>query len=452
MPKKETRIPEKIRKGALKNSLHEASTSGASTSIDELYAVPFAKEIGAQPYQIGLLTACSGVIAPIAQLWGTRMLERGGDRKRIVIIFALLQAFMWIPIIALAIALHYGLLANASVSLFIVLYTVLVALGKVMYPAWFSWIGDLVPEHERGKYFSKRNRIIAFIGLLVVLLGAFIIDLFRTKGYLLLGFALLFAVAGTLRFGSVLALKQQYAPPFTTKPRDHFSMLSFLKRMDNYGKFTVYLALFNAALMFASPFFAIYMLEELKFNYVTLMMVTLSSTLIYLLAMPLMGKFSDKYGNKRLLEIANFAFIFSPLPWIIVKDPMFLIIIPQLFAGVANAAFAIGATNFTFDAVSPRHRPLCVAYSNIMIGIGTFVGAILGGLVLTYYRPSTGTPYFFLFGMAALLRFLVAFIYLPHIKEVKSVPAIPKPQINVLHPGKTLQHDIIWIKKILKAA
>ncbi len=447
---KEASIPENIRCQALKRSQQEAKSTGASASIGELYAVPFAKEVGAQPIQIGLLSALSGVIAPLAQLYGTRLLEQGSNRKKIVLTFTLLQASMWIPIAALAIALHLGYLANAGALIFIILYTLLVALGNITFPAWFSWIGDLVPENERGKYFSLRNRIIGIIGLIVVLAGAFVMDIFRTRGYLLLGFALLFAIAATFRLYSLVALKSQYAPLFKTKQSDYFSFISFLKRMDNFGKFTLYLALFNAALMVASPFFAVYMLEELKFSYVTLMLVTLSSTLIYLITIPLMGRISDRYGNKRLLQIANVAFIFSPLPWMMLRDPILLIIIPQLFAGVANAAFVIGTTNFTYDSVSPRHRPLCVAYSNIMVGVGTFVGALLGGFILKYYNSGSEVSYIFLFGIAAFLRFLVAFIYLPKIKEIKPVKKFPSPDFNVLNPPRALQHDLTWIKKVFR--
>src|SRR3989344_655071 len=123
---KEEVIPKRIRRQALKNSLHEASSTGASASIGELYAVPFAKELGAQPVQIGLLTALSGVVAPLAQLYGTRLIEHGGNRKKIVLTFALLQALLWLPIAALAISLHFGYLANASVTIFIILYTLLI--------------------------------------------------------------------------------------------------------------------------------------------------------------------------------------------------------------------------------------------------------------------------------------------------------------------------------------
>ena len=450
--KKEISLPKNLRDPAIKYSLKEAGTTGTSSTIGELYAVPFAKEIGAQPLQIGALTAFSGVVAPLAELYGAHPLQHGNNRKKIVLSFAFFQALLWIPLILLAIAVYRGYFVDTSVTIFIVLYTLVVALGNISFPAWFSWIGDLIPQKERGTYWSTRNRIIGIASLIVVLSGAFVLDYFKTRGYLLLGFGLLFACAATFRFFSLVALKRQYVPPFTSTPRDHISLLSFIKRGDNVSKFSVYLAVLNATLMIASPFFALYMLQELKFNYVTLMLVTLSSTIVYLLAMPLMGKYSDRYGNRRLLQIANVGFIFSPLPWIFLSTPLLLIIIPQLFAGVANAALTMGATNFIYDAVLPRPRPRCAAYTGILVGIGTFLGALIGGLILEQYHPSNLNSYFFLFSLAALLRLLVAFFYLPKIQEVKPVARFPTLDLNILHPVTTVHHDLAWIKKVVSTA
>jgi hypothetical protein len=50
--------------------------------------------------------------------------------------------------------------------------------------------------------------------------------------------------------------------------------------------------------------------------------------------------------------------------------------------------------------------------------------------------------------MASLLRFLVAFIYLPTIKEVKPVSPFPSPDLNVSHPKSMLVHDIAWARKV----
>ena len=55
--------------------------------------------------------------------------------------------------------------------------------------------------------------------------------------------------------------------------------------------------------MIASPFFAVYMLRNLGFSYLTFMMVMMSQVLFTILAMRVWGKFADKYGNYEVIKI-----------------------------------------------------------------------------------------------------------------------------------------------------
>ena len=223
-----------------------------------------------------------------------------------------------------------------------------------------------------------------------------------------------------------------------------------MKKMDNYGKFSIYLAFFNGAIMIASPFFAVYMLQYLKFSYVTFMIISISSTVVYLLSIPIAGKFSDRYGNVKLMHVANVLFILTPILWIFIKNPFWLIGIPQVISGLANAAFIIAATNFNYDAVSPEKRGLCVSYNNILVGAGMFIGPIIGGLIVNYYHPSALNPYLFLFGVAAFFRLVVGLIFLPGIKEVKKIKYIPNFSMEVTHPWKAIHNDVSWLKHIVK--
>src|SRR3989344_9276346 len=90
--------------------------------------------------------------------------------------------------------------------------------------------------------------------------------------------------------------KKIFNPNFRIRRGYYFSFWDFLKNYDNFGKFAVYQAAFFFAVMLSSPFFAVYMLEDLKFSYVTFTIVTLSSSVFFLIFSPLAGKFSDKYG------------------------------------------------------------------------------------------------------------------------------------------------------------
>ena len=446
---KEEGANDRKKQKALSVSIKEGCAAGVSSSIGETYITPMALAVNTQPLQIGFLNSIPGIAGPLAQLFGSKLME-SLSRKKIVMLFVLMQALLWIPIGLLAVLVHFNILTSNAPIYLIIAYTIVVIAGSVAHPAWFSWMGDLVPASDRGKYFSLRNRAIGTTGLVTVLAGAFMLDLFKTQGYILLGFALLFAIASTSRMISYILLGKQYSPKFRVLKRDYFSFWQFMKKMDNYGKFSIYLAFFNGAIMIASPFFAVYMLQYLKFSYVTFMIISISSTVVYLLSIPIAGKFSDRYGNVKLMHVANVLFILTPILWIFIKNPFWLIGIPQVISGLANAAFIIAATNFNYDAVSPEKRGLCVSYNNILVGAGMFIGPIIGGLIVNYYHPSALNPYLFLFGVAAFFRLVVGLIFLPGIKEVKKIKYIPNFSMEVTHPWKAIHNDVSWLKHIVK--
>ena len=194
------------------------------------------------------------------------------------------------------------------------------------------------------------------------------------------------------------------------------------------------------------------MLQELNFSYLTYMLVTMSSSVFYLLFTPLAGRFSDHFGNRRLIVISAFLFALNPMLWMLIKAPLLLILVPQLIVGLANAALVIGVTNFTYDAASPQHRGICVAYSNILAGIGIFIGSLIGGALLNYVKVSFLPPFMFLFLIAALARFLVALFLIPKIREERtSIERLPPVHINLVHPFRTLHAEIGWVRHVVTA-
>ena len=434
---------------ALEHSITEGSAANFSAGMGNSYITPFALALNSNPFQIGLLSSFSGLASPLAQFFGSKLMETH-SRKRIVMIFVLLQSLMWLPILALGYLFWQGLLVSYLPYLLITLFSILAIFGGIATPAWFTWMGDLVPEKDRGKYFSVRNRAVGAAGLIAVLLAALILDMFKTQGFVLLGFAVIFALAFTFRFISFLTFRKQYDPKFKLEKGYSFSFLSFIKKFDNYGKFSIYNLFFYFALMIASPFFAVYMLTDLGFSYTTFMFITLSSSLFYLLLTPLAGKFSDRFGNVKLLYTAQVFFVLYPIFWIFFENPLYLIIFPQLAGGIAMAAFTIASTNFTYAAVGPQHRGICIAYTSILIGIGVFLGSILGGALIKYIPITFMKPILFVFLLSASLRFLAGLLFLPKIKDEMHFKRLPPMHVHLAHPFKTLHSEIGWFKKGFK--
>jgi|SRR3989338_6252839 len=433
------------KKKALKISVKEGSASAVAIGLADTQVTPFALAINASSFQIGLLNSLAGLISPLAQLYGDKLME-SHSRKSIVRKFVFWQALLWLGMITFSFLFWKGIFQEHLAIIFIIAYTILAALGGIAYPAWFSWMGDLVPEKERGKYFGKRHKITGLFGLIATLIGGLILDITKTHGLVLMGFGIIFFLASVARMVSYSYLRKQYAPEFNVKKTDYFSLLSFVKRFDNYGKFAVYNALFNLVLMIASPFFAVYMLKDLGFNYLTFTVISMSSSVFILFFAPLAGKFADKYGNRKLFSLGCLLFSLNPILWIVFKIPIMLILI-QAIAGLANAAHMISITNFTYDSTRKSHRALCITYTNILGGIGIFFGALIGGILVNYAHPPNINPFLFVFFVSAIGRWLVSLFLVPQIKEQKKVTKLNEPHFNLLHPVKTFQSEVSFVKR-----
>jgi len=428
---------------SLKIAIKEGAAAGFAGDLGNSLIVPLATEMGANALHIGILNSLSGISSPLAEIKGDRLMEKY-SRKKITTKYIPRQALTWIPIAVLGILYANNIITGYLPWVLIILYSLLTGFGGLAHPAWFSWLGDLVKDKERGKYFAKRNVYIGIAGTAAVLLGGFVLDKFRTVGQVMIGFGILFLVSFLFRMISYYYMKKQYEPPFRIEKKDYFSFWAFLKRYDNYGKFAVYQAFFNFAIMIASPFFAFYMLKELGFenNYFLYMIVTLSNTFFYLIFTPLAGKFSDKYGNLKLMWISNIFFVLSPLAWMFTKSIIAIIFIPQLIAGIANAGLNLSITNYTYDAVSPKKRGLCIAYNNLLTGFGILVGSLLGGFLIKYVSFSWINSFFFVFALAALLRLIVGIVFLPQLTEIKKVSKISihiPIHMHLINPSRMLR-------------
>ena len=427
----------------------EGSATSIARNLSTVYITPFALAIGANSAQIGFLSSFAGLFSPLGQLFGSKMMEKQ-TRRKIVARGTLIQILFWLPIISLSYFSWKGIGSQYLPYFLVAFFSIFIFAQGMKHPAWFSWIGDLVPEKERGKYFSKRNRTNGILGLTAFFIAAFLLDYFKTRGLALLGFSIIFVMSLFFREASHNFLRKIFSPKFKLKKGYYFSFWSFLKTYDNYGKFAVFQAAFYFSVMISAPFFAVYMLENLEFSYVAFTIVSMSSMVFYLLFVPLAGKFSDRYGNLKLFYVAGFLFPIVPLLWIFLKTPIFLILFPGLISGIANSAFIMSVTNFTYDSVSPQRRGLCVAYSSLLTGIGIFLGSVLGGLLIQYSNITFMEPIFFVFLLSSILIFISSLIFLPHIKEIKKTEKMKGFSVDVQHPFKTVQSDVVWFKNFFK--
>ena len=301
---------------ALRTSLAEGCSQSVAVNMSSGFLTPFLLALGGNSFHVGLLSSLNGLADPAGEITGSKMMEKH-SRKRLYTNVKIWIAFLQLPMILLAYLFWKGTIVSYLPWIMILLWGVAIPfIYGIGYVSWLSWLGDLIPSERRGEFFAGRNKVIGIVGLVTFLVTGFLLDLFKTKGYVLLGFSILFGAAIFFRLLSVHYTSKVFNPQFRMKKKSSFSFIAFLRRYDNYGKFTVYQAIFNFAIMISAPFFAVYMLEDLKFDYTTYTFISLSSTIFYLLFSPLAGKFSDRYGNIKLMYLGAFLFPVVPLLWI----------------------------------------------------------------------------------------------------------------------------------------
>ncbi|MBI4721451.1 MAG: MFS transporter [Candidatus Stahlbacteria bacterium] len=409
----------KLKETSLKLSIKEGASCSAMIGLAESYIAPYAIAVGALPFQIAILTSIPNLFGSLAQLVSIKFMQ-SHSRKGITTRFVFANALMWLPMIGSLYA-YYRQVITFIPLLIISIWTFYLLLINVAAPAWQSWMGDLVPEASRGKYFGIRNTICNSVLLVSTLLGGMLLDHFKKLNLILVGFGVLFFVGMLFRLLSAFILTKQYEPHIRFDSSYYFSFPEFIRRMrgNNFGRFVIFVMLTTLSCCIAVPFFAPYMLRDLKFNYTLFILIAIvTPTISSIITAPLWGRFSDKFGNIATLRICSLVICFIPLSWLLSRNPYYLIFVPQTIGGAAWAGFGLATSNFIYDAVTRQRRGLCFAYYNVLNGIGIFIGATIGSFIVKLPIHFMNI-FLFIFLISSILRLIVFTVMLPKIKEVK---------------------------------
>ena len=449
-----------LKSKAAKRSIVEGSFATVSGSFGNSYIVPFAVAANASNPQIAWLQSFPGLLGPMSQWLSSRLIEKN-SRKKIVLFAVLVEGLLWLPLIILSLLLYKGILTGIIPFLIIVFFSVYTIFSAMSGPAWFSWMGDIINEKDRGKYFAKRNIITSIVAIITTLMSGFLLDYFKANNELFLGFAIFFFIAMTFRLSSRELFKKQYEPKIKLEKEYYFSFLEFIKKMrsNNFGRFTIFRTTLSLTVQIAAPFFAVYMLRDLGFSYLTFTIVILSPTIFGLLVAPLWGRFSDKYGNYQVMKITSIGVGIIPLLWLFTRTPAQIIFGPQLISGIAWTGFNLAASNFIYDTVTPQRRGLCVAYYNLLNGFGIFIGASLGAIIAKYGTDfTTMNILLVIFFISGTTRLLLDQILVRKFHEVRKVKKFSKRQSlrQVIHKTFTglvsiaeSTHETFAIKRVI---
>ncbi|HME56205.1 MAG TPA: MFS transporter [Candidatus Lokiarchaeia archaeon] len=411
------------RKFTMRLSMFEGSSSQTSFSISDNYLQSaLALAMGCSDFQIGLLSGIAGLLDPTGQVIGGRLVERI-RRKKLLTWGVLPMTLMWPVYILLIFFRASGVGAIFLSWLFVLAFAVYKLVGGIPSPAWFSMMGDVVPAMVRGHYFALRNLVVTGVSMTMIIITGFYLQWTSAQNMVLIGFAWVMVIGLCGRSMSMASFTKHYDPPFTFHRESRVTFWQFLRNLPgtNFGKFTIMVVIMNFGQYLSSPFFSVYMLQVLQFNYEIFIVVNMASSLVSLFVYPLLGRISDKIGNVRLLRIGAIIVPFLPLMWLFITNPIVLIIFPQLWGGVGWTAFNLGANNFILDSVESEKRAEFVSYYNFLNGVTIVLGGLFGGVFFIF--PVGGSiviTFFTVFLVSSAVRGAVTITLIPRVKEVRN--------------------------------
>jgi MFS family permease len=179
------------------------------------------------------------------------------------------------------------------------------------------------------------------------------------------------------------------------------TLLGRLRRGSSESLLLYFLAV-QLAVQISGPYFAPFMLGQMRISYVHYVGLLAVSFLAKILALPGCGRLAAVYGARRLLWIGGIGIMPVAGLWLYVESFWALAIV-QFAGGITWAAYELAVFLLSFETIRREERTSILTLFNLANSLALVFGAITGGVILKTLGESR-EAYLFLFGLSSLVR------------------------------------------------
>jgi len=375
--RKKRQLSRTLRLSSLEGMTAELITSTVGGSM----LVAWSIFLGCSPLLIALLGALP-FLAQVVQFPAAWLTSSFGS-KRVAILGYTIGRLVYLPLVALP---FLPVAQEVQRALLVAIAGLAAAFTVLGTNAWVAWMGEVVPNAVRGRYFGRRLSLVTLSGAAGTLSAGLLLDLARRGGWeawALSGLALVACIAG----GTTLLFlrRQQDVPVERRRAAAGFDVRAMVAAVRDPAArpFLRYQVAWNAAIGVSASFFAVFMVQDLKLGFALIALHGVAVAGMRVLVSPHWGRLIDRVGARPVLVLCSFALPVVPLVWLLPTPRMvfFPLALDVLLAGSLWAGHVLAVFELPLATAPRDRRPYYLAAYSTAGGLAFAAASVVGGLL-----------------------------------------------------------------------
>lgn len=405
-------LKQKLIKYNIKINILNGIAAIISLNLVKPYYAKFAERLGANDYQIALLSSLPALITVFTLIPGAILIERSSDKKSITGFIMFLQKIFYILI-----ALIPFINSSYQSWMFVILIGIMNFPYSIALIGYQDSIGDIFNEEERGMAMGLRNTYSTIFSIITIFLsGILLTKLPKTNKETIILYQIFFLIAFISGLGEVFSyLKFKGMKKGERKHSSEYmnvlkQIIKNLPKEKDFIMFTICSLLFHFGWQMGWPLFSIYSINYLNASEFWLSAISISSGISSVLTYTLWAKFANKKGNSLALSVATFGMGVTPVLYAISRNISSLVVF-NIIVGISVAGTTLILFNILLDVTPHENRTIYIAIYNTLINISAAISPIVGVALKNKFNIYIALI------IAAAIRFLGSFAFFIYHKE-----------------------------------
>ncbi|MBW3012297.1 MFS transporter, partial [Candidatus Woesearchaeota archaeon] len=391
------------------------------TLLNGIFLIGFALALGANNFQLGLLMAIP-LFANLLQLFSPYIVETSGTKKYTTLVTLFTGRFIWVFIAAVALGLAKSNDVLSMLMVVVLLSSLLSAIGNL---SLLSWMKDIVPVKKLARFWGKRNMYASIGGMSVYFIGAYLID--KYDGISSYGYVFVFSVfIGLCALAYLRPITEEQKKSRLVNPKEFFTKL-ILPFKNHMFRPLLYFGLFwGFAINIASPFFLVYMVDDLKLSFLIITLFILAETLSRIYGLNIWRKIAEKYGAKPLLIVCATVTSMLPFAFLFITKSNYLLIFPIfMISAMSYAGVDITVGQMLFKSSPKKESTYYLSVFTSLTGLTSAFGPILGGLLAELIKSRAYVP---ALDMLPPLKYIFIISFLLRVSSIPMIYRLHDPK------------------------